>query len=73
MSLPGRQVLCLVAALLMAVASHTGAFAQTPLIAAAESGDLAALQRALQAGAALEERDARQRTALMAAVQTNQT
>jgi len=45
--------------------------ASTPLIAAAERGDVAAVRQALAAGAPLEARDERQRTALMAAVQGN--
>lgn len=38
-----------------------------PLVAAAEAGDLATLRRLLDAGAPIEARDARGRTALMAA------
>lgn len=45
--------------------------AQTELIAAAEQGDVEGVKRALQAGAALEARDGRQRTALLAATHQN--
>jgi ankyrin repeat protein len=49
----------------------TGAAAQTPptLVSAAERGDTAALQRLLDAGAAVNERDARGRNAVLAATQ----
>lgn len=43
-----------------------------PLVAAAEAGDLSTLHRLLEAGAALEARDERGRTALMAATHADQ-
>ena len=49
-----------------------GAWAQIPeLVGAAEAGDLTALRRLLDAGAAVDTRDARRRTALLAATHAN--
>jgi ankyrin repeat protein len=43
----------------------------TPLIAASEAGDVAALKRLLSRGAGIEARDGRGRTALLAATHAN--
>ncbi len=54
------------------VASPLLAGTQTPaLVGAAEAGDLTALRRLLDAGAAVDTRDARRRTALLAATHAN--
>ncbi len=48
-----------------------GAAAEVSLVAAAEAGDVAALRRLLDAGAAVDTRDDRGRTALLAATHAN--
>jgi uncharacterized protein len=59
--------------LLSCLATAPGLAAASPatLVAAADSGDLAAVRRLLDAGAAVDERDGRGRTALLAATQAN--
>ncbi|MFO1327803.1 MAG: ankyrin repeat domain-containing protein [Rubrivivax sp.] len=52
---------------LAAPAAASAADALPPLVAAAERGDLATLRRLLDAGAPVDQRDARGRTALLAA------
>jgi len=66
-----RKLMTAFLGVFLMVSGSGSSFAQTPspLILAAEQGDIAALQQALTAGNPLEARDARQRTALMIAVQ----
>ena len=59
-------------ALLLAAALPASAgAAPSEVIAAADTGDVAALRRLLDAGAAVDTRDARQRTALLVATRAN--
>jgi ankyrin repeat protein len=52
--------------------SATGQSPDAPLVVAAESGDLPTLRRLLDAGTPVDTRDARRRTALLAATHANQ-
>ena len=69
-----RRLLLVLPAMLLARAAQaqpTAANRDLQLIAAAESGDLALLQRLLAQGASVKARDARGRTALLAATHAN--
>jgi ankyrin repeat protein len=66
---PLRRHLLLAGALLAALLAH--AQPQAPLVEAAARGDLARVQALLQAGAAIEQRDANGRTAVLAATAGN--
>lgn len=67
-----RTCLALGAALIVSPFPLRARAALPALVAAAERGDLPTLRRLLDGGAAVEQRDARGRTALLAATQANQ-
>ncbi len=67
-----RSCLALGAALIVSPLPLLAQGGLPPLVTAAERGDLAALRRLLDSGAAIEQRDARGRTALLAATHANQ-
>jgi uncharacterized protein len=67
-----RRACLLVAAAWPWRARAEGPAAVPALVAAAEAGDVAALRRLLDAGTAVDTRDARRRTALLAATHANQ-